>query len=95
MSYSCPPKAFVQETNDFFLHLPFLFNASDNPRDENTIKVGAKRHIANIFKTKDVVTLEKNEALNQYANCTSNCQKPYVQVVVLLAENMPMIPEMP
>ena len=49
-----------------FLNLPLLFNASDNPRDENTIKVGAKRHIANILRTKDVVTLEKNESLNQF-----------------------------
>ena len=66
MSYSCPPKPFVQKTNYFFLNLPLLFNASDNPRDENTIKVGAKRHIANILRTKDVVTLEKNESLNQF-----------------------------
>ena len=40
-------------------NLPLLFNESDNPRDEKTIKVGAKRHIANIFRTRDVVTLER------------------------------------
>ena len=41
------------------LNLPLLFSASDSPRDENTINVGANRHIANMFRTKDVVTLEK------------------------------------
>ena len=63
------------------LNLPLLFNASESPRDENTINVGANRHIANMFRTKDVVTLEEMKALNKCA--LDDESKSYVQVVVL------------
>ena len=62
--------ATVSQNLWMFLNLPLLFSASHNPRDETAIKVGAKKHIANIFRTREVVTLEKE--LNQSVN-HNNC----------------------